>query len=804
MGSRTASGVTGPDGGELSSPDIRAAWGKAKSENVPHPLMCHMLDTAAVAELLYGVLLGPRCREELEAGLGPLGDATAWVAVLCGLHDLGKFSPGFQSLRTDLAVDLLGDMAAADLQRVTPVKGAGRTDTPHGSLTGMHLEEMLRSWGATESASRRLASVLAGHHGYFQNGETKRKARNAINDHGREKWATWRTGMVREFARLWRLPDPTSLPWDQVRIELAAAVGLAGLISVSDWIASSTEKFGYAGADVDLIDYVETARKLARKAAEELDWVPWHPPTDTSFVSLFRVEPRPVQQAVEMLAKEQDRPSILVIEAPTGEGKTNAALQWSATLVRHLDLAGLYIGMPTKATSNQARKEVQKFLKGQAVDLRARLLHSSAAEHLADIGRDESDNDGVEVASDWLTRRWDLLASVGVGTVDQALKGALRSRWVFVTLTALSGKVLVIDEVHAYDTYMSTLLDRLLWWMGRLGVSVVLLSATLPSGRREELVRAWSAGATGCTSDEVPPVPTAMEYPRLTWSDGREHRVPVVPAPRVSPLNTKRKARMEKLGMDGAAEWALEQVKNGGCAVVIHNLVRRVNDTHDQLRKMIKKLPRGERPKLIVLTAQLPGKVRRKREENLREFFGPSSAHRPRAIVIGTQVLEQSLDLDFDAMASDLAPMDSLIQRMGRLWRHRFIDDDNPPVLAITGVEDEVNGPRLPRYAISVYQEILLLRTWALLRNQHELTSPESVPELVDCVYGADEAISCPAGWERRWETGIRKRNAALKNDNHAARKLYLPQASPHLRLSELTVRPTSSSQTRKSRGQGR
>jgi CRISPR-associated endonuclease/helicase Cas3 len=804
VGSRPDGSVSGESGGEPSPPDARAAWGKAKTGKVPHPLICHMVDTAAVAELLYEVLPGPRCRDELEAGLAPLGDIAAWVAILCGLHDVGKFSPAFQSLRADLAVGSLGDAAAEDVRRVSPVKGVGRTDTPHGSLTGVHLEAMLRSWGATAPVAQRLAWLLGGHHGYFQDAETRRQAGDAINGHGGEKWATWRTGMVTEFVGLWGLPHPASLPWDEVQVELAAALGLAGLTSISDWIASDTKIFGYAGSEVDLIAYVETARKLAREAVEKLDWSPWRPAEDTSFVDLFGAEPRPVQRAVEMLAGDQDRPCILVIEAPTGEGKTKTALQWAATLVRRLRLSGLYNGMPTKATSNHARKEVQTFLTEQAIDLRARLLHSSAGEHLADIGRDQPGDDGVEVASDWLTRRWALLASVGVGTIDQVLKGAIRSRWVFVALTALSGKVLVVDEVHAYDTYMSTLLDRLLWWMGRLGVPVVLLSATLPSGRREELVRAWAAGATGCKPDEVPAVPLPIGYPRLTWSDGREHRVPVVPAPEVSPLNAKRKARIERLGMDGAAEWALDQVRDGGCAVVIHNLVRRVNDTRDRLRVMIRQLPRDQRPKLIVLTGQLTAKVRAKREDELRRYFGPRSTERPHAIVVGTQVLEQSLDLDFDAMASDLAPIDSLIQRMGRLWRHRLIDNENPPLLAITGVEDSGSSPRLPPYAVTVYPEILFLRTWALLRNQRELTSPKNVSELIDRVYGDDEVILCPAGWERRWEAAIRKQNAALANDDHLAREAYLPQVSRHLRLSDLTVRATSSSRTRKDSGRRR
>ncbi|TVT22902.1 CRISPR-associated helicase Cas3', partial [Amycolatopsis rhizosphaerae] len=718
-------------------------------------------------------------------------------------HDLGKFSPGFQALRADLAVELLGEPVVADVRRVRPVPGTGRTDTPHGSLTGFHLDGMVRSWGADPSFSSWLAWALGGHHGYFQSAETRRQARDAINDHGGPRWAAWRTWMVRTFAALRGLPDPASLPWERVRLDLAGAVGLAGLTSVADWIASGTQRFPYAGADVDLAGYVGTARELARKAVEGLDWVRWHPPADTSFRSLFKEDPRPAQEAVEVLAQKQDRPSILVLEAPTGEGKTKASWQWSASVVRQQSLSGLFHGMPTKATSNQALGEVRKFLNRHAADLRARLLHSSAEEHLADIGRDEhEDDDGAAVAADWLVRRWGLLAPVGVGTVDQALKAAIRSRFVYVALTALSGKVLVVDEVHAYDTYMSRLLDRLLTWLGRLGVSVVLLSATLPSQRRAELVQAWSAGATGQVPTKVPPVTSTATYPRLTWSDGRTHHVE--PPFAVSKLNKKRRARIAHLGMDGAAEWALAQVKGGGCAVVIHNLVRRVTETEQHLVALIKALPHDQRPELITVTGKLTPKERRRREDLLRQYFGPGGARPARAIVIGTQVLEQSLDLDFDAMASDLAPIDSVIQRMGRLWRHRPIDEQTPPVLAITGVEDTDRGPRFPAYTVTVYADFLLLRTWAVLRDQPELTSPENVSELVDLVYGADDVIPCPPGWEARWDAARKKRDAALTNDDRLAAEVFLPLVTAHVRLADLTVRPGSASRTRKDSGKRR
>ena len=119
-------------------------------------------------------------------------------------------------------------------------------------------------------------------------------------------------------------------------------------------------------------------------------------------------------------------------------------------------------------------------------------------------------------------------------------------------------------------------------------------------------------------------------------------------------------------------------------------------------------------------------------------------------------------------------------------------------------MQDSSKGPHFPQYAVTVYAEILLLRTWALLRDQAELTSPENVSKLVDRVYGDDEVLPCPVGWERRWETAIRKREAARTHDAHLAKQVYLPPASPRLQLSDLTVRATSSGHTRKGSGRRR
>jgi CRISPR-associated endonuclease/helicase Cas3 len=142
-------------------PDVRAVWGKAGSGSVPHPLICHALDTAAVAELLVDTYLGPYARGQLLSAFEPLGAAREWVAMLCGLHDLGKCSPVFQGLKAALAAELLEDTEARDAGRLIRWRQTGiRTDTPHGLLTAVHLERMLCGWGASGETLRSRQRTL--------------------------------------------------------------------------------------------------------------------------------------------------------------------------------------------------------------------------------------------------------------------------------------------------------------------------------------------------------------------------------------------------------------------------------------------------------------------------------------------------------------------------------------------------------------------------------------------------------------------------------------------------------------------
>jgi CRISPR-associated endonuclease/helicase Cas3 len=809
---------------EQDQPDLRAFWGKAGraregEEVVPHPLICHIIDTAAVAEILYSTLLGPACRAQLAAAFAPLGgDPRTWVALLCGLHDLGKLSPAFQAVRADLAVKLLlGTTAAKEVARLADKRRlGGRTDTFHGILTTLHIRRSLRRWGAPRETARALSQLLGGHHGSFFSDTSVQNADAALYDNGGERWAKFVEAMVRRTAELLGLPDPGSQPWSEVEINTTAAVTLAALTTVSDWIASaSVDKSTYAGVDVDMITYLDLARERAREqVVDRLGWSGWSPPEDISFLRLFEQEPRPLQVAIEQMIGSKNRPGILVIDAPTGEGKTWIALHCVVSLMRQLGLIGFFVAMPTCATSNQMLDETEPVLERLDSPLFLKLLHGSAAYYLAgrrarsaraepvrpeDVGADGATGPEDEAVGEWFTRARSLLAAAAVGTIDRILQAGIRSAWASVPMVGLSNRVLVLDEVHGYDVYMSTILDRVLWWLGSLGVPVILLSATLPTYRRKQLVHSWYAGATGRHPHKVDLALPAKGYPRALWVD--EQGVPETVDTRASTMNADRRVALTRLDDHEVVGWPLLHAARGWGVAIIHNLVRRATVTAAALRDAVEALPEEERPRIGEITGRLLAKARAGIEAELKSRFGRGGERAPATgyIAVGTQVLEQSLDLDFDIMASDLAPIDGLIQRAGRLHRFRRTERESPPTLAIVGVTEAKAGPEWPPHTTNVYQDLALLRTWALLRDRTELALPGDIPALVEEVYpDLDPADESPAGWEKRWAKAVAAMRKEQSDDEARAKNLYLPPPTAENAVLEMTERPRPTSQTRK------
>lgn len=333
--------------------------------------------------------------------------------------------------------------------------------------------------------------------------------------------------------------------------------------------------------------------------------------------------------------------------------------------------------------------------------------------------------EGTVAAMAWFfPRKRSLLAPFGVGTVDQALLSVLQARHFFVRLFALSHKTVVFDEVHAYDTYMSTIFQRLLGWLRAVGASVVILSATLPAQTRRALLRAY------VQSDD--PVVPEVSYPAITWATGVEAGAVPIEAPQ------SRTIALEWVGQELAniAARLREDLREGGCAAVICNTVRQAQEVYSALRES-QIVPTEH---LTLFHARFPPAWRSSIEQKVLSCFGKTGERPQRAIVVATQVIEQSLDLDFDLMVTELAPVDLLLQRAGRLHRHERPDRPEPvstPCLVLITPEESGQVPTFGSSAW-VYEPFVLLRSYLALGERAHVVVPEDTEGLIESVYAEE------------------------------------------------------------------
>lgn len=707
-------------------PAGRAIW--AKSQDGGHGLLAHMLDVAATAEVILEWEPSATIDWAAAAFGLPREHCRRWLAALVGLHDFGKAIPGFQAKWPDgMAIDEARGLAF-------PLHACGSTS--HSCATAALLGSPLwQMTGVAASWIRHAIHAISAHHGFHF---TEAEVSNAKPINEPAQWGQARKAILEAY---WQTLAPAGAPAaDELR--LPAVNWLAGLTSAADWIASNPEWFPPGERRDALDDYYHHAQELAAIALRHVGWSRahelWDGPAELDTL-LSRIAQRPgmqarrLQEAGDQLLKSAAGPSLLLVEAPMGEGKTELAFLAHLRLQAANAHRGLYVAMPTQATGNALFERAQTFLEAFARNpLDVQLVHGGAsmneqAQRLRTVHLRGIDHDKGETlaASEWFSqRRRPLLSAYGVGTVDQALFSVLNVKHHFVRLWGLSNRVVVLDEIHAYDTYTSGLIDTLLQWLRALGSSVVLMSATLPAARRRELLAAW-----GVDAGSVP----ESAYPRVLLADEGGVRARSF-TPRTLPS-------IHLHGLGESVEALSAQVEalvgNGGCGAVIVNTVDRAQALYRRLRE---RLDPGV--PLLLFHARYPMDERGQREQQVLSSFGLSGERPQKAVMIATQVAEQSLDLDFDFMLSDLAPVDLLLQRAGRLHRHA---DRMRPVphrqarLWVAGL-----GPEFPDLKETawgfVYDSYILGRTWALLRDEVELDLPGDIDRLVQAVYG-DEPL---------------------------------------------------------------
>jgi CRISPR-associated endonuclease/helicase Cas3 len=352
------------------------------------------------------------------------------------------------------------------------------------------------------------------------------------------------------------------------------------------------------------------------------------------------------------------------------------------------------------------------------------------------------------IPAEWfLGHKRGLLMPFVVGTVDHLLHAATQTRHVMLRHAGLAGRVVVLDEVHAYDVYMTQFLAEELRWLADAGVPVVLLSATLPPAMRAELARAYLQGALG-VRDLDPGLPTVDGYPSAlaVCAAGGAPSVDVRCAAPWRPSVPVRVDVLDERPDDvpaQVAELLAEELRDGGCALVVHNTVRRAQQTYLAARKVF-----GD--DTVLLHARLAMGERVDRTEEVLRRLGPNGDRPQRLVVVATQLAEQSFDVDVDLLVTDLAPIDLLLQRIGRLHRHhrtgRPSSVASPRTVIIGMARRDDAAPWLPPGSSAVYGDHLLLRAAALvLAAEGEWSMPVDVPRLVALGYG-DHTIT-PLTW---------------------------------------------------------
>lgn len=833
--------------GVLTPWTLWAKWSRPSQQpNSYHPLLCHLIDVAQCGQAMWRRVLSDAWKRHIADDLG-LDDPTLterWVILWAALHDLGKACPGFQLQLQDPSIQTL---------LATRLNAAGLPAAPapwvgHGDVSAYVLRTLLVDlFGMPRPAALEIALAVGGHHGRFPSPDDLMQLPSASLgeaawDAARRQYSQWLADALG-----WSFDGAPVTP--PAHVPHAAAMALAGFVSVVDWIGSSETYFPHAAPDAQIIPsltaaaYVTASRQRAEQALDSLGWAGWQPSTSAlSFSALFDGKrPRPTQEAVIALASDLTAPAIVIIEAPMGEGKTEAAMYLADRWTTRYGQRGLYFALPSQASSNQMFERVTAFLQQRYPRdvVNAQLVHGHASlsatlrelrershaflqpAHIynspgddaddegATIGSDGSDTAGAVVAAEWFaSAKRALLAPFGVGTVDQALLAALQTLHVFVRVYGLSTKTVIVDEVHAYDTYMLTLLSRLMEWLGSLRTPVILLSATLPTTRRYALLAAYARGAgwpvptipTSATTSASSAAPTP--YPRITWADahGSDAR-PILPS--TDPVQRRRQQVTLEWLTPAADQFALRLaarldalLSDGGCAAIICNTVAAAQRLYHALQPQFPGLASDDHPQLDLLHARFPLEERVRREQHALRRFGRAGPRPARAILIATQIIEQSLDLDFDLMVSELAPADLVLQRMGRLHRH---ERSRPPHLqhprlillshdaetaeggaadtaGAAGAANDDGFPTFDSGSEHVYDPHILLRSWlALRRASPVITLPDDIEPLVASVY---EDTDCPAdaspALRARWDTTRAAQRQAMDDDAQQARQRYI------------------------------
>ena len=676
-------------------------WAKTTEDKQPGiSVYQHMLNVGCVAQCLAD--MNPELLQLFELRSSEIG-------ALAALHDIGKISPGFQRKC----------QAWLDENDLTKIEKNGlwltEMEGDHGKVSHAVIQKFLKGKGISNKTSSYLACILGAHHGKL----------TTPNERGYQPH-----GAIRE--------SRSGIDWDEEQITAASAIWsvfkadkeylnfyeespaywwLAGLASIADWIGSDESYFPADRKKGGSIDASITAYKSLVSIGLQQPVIK----RGLSFFDLFGFQPNDMQcKAMTVISA----PGVYVIEAPMGMGKTEAALGAAYHLLETGKAKGIYFALPTQATSNRIHLRMEDFVKRFSPDsIHTKLIHSNSWLMTDELTPEIEEKCG----RDWFaSAKRSLIAPFGVGTIDQALLGVVAAKHFFVRHFALAGKVVILDEVHTYDLYTGTLISTLIATLESLGCTVIVLSATLTNQRRDQLLS---------SSDNSEENPSDIPYPLIS---GRKEGLPIEQVAATPPKS--RKVHVEFIDVDLASAKAISLAQKGGAVLWICDTVDSAQTMYEHLKA------KGKSDfKLGLLHSRFPFWRREALEAEWMQRFGRDGKNRCGCILVSTQIVEQSVDLDADMIITELAPTDMLLQRMGRLWRHErawrpnlqpeyFIIEEEKTLSELKTISTSAIKSALGEKA-RVYAPYILLRTLNLWNDISTITIPGDIRAFIESTY---------------------------------------------------------------------
>ena len=745
-------------------------WGKARplaqsaGAKPYHLLSHHCLDVAAVGTEALKRL--PALRTLFTAKLGLHVDhVEPWIGFWLALHDLGKFAESFQSQCPDVF---------KSLRRRLPNPAKPYT-LRHDSLGMLFWKSVLRdcvidqAWFGARSEDLAdgldcWARACTGHHGQPPTeGDSWRQHFDTLQD--RDAALAFADAMRQHFIGPGLTAAITALePHAFLAASTELSWWLAGLAVLSDWLGSNTLFFPYQDCPMPLAKYWPLARRQAATALDASGVLPPASAAAMPFSSLFEhiTTASPLQHWAAQTPLHSG-PQIHLLEDVTGAGKTEAALMLTHRLLASGVADGFFIALPTMATANAMYGRIAEaygrlFANAPSLVLahgQRRLVDEFAATVLpADQPEHDTrqlDDTASARCSAWLAdhNKRALLSPAGVGTIDQVLLAVLHSKHQSLRLLGLVRKVLVIDEVHACDVYMQGVLEVLLTFHARAGGSAILLSATLPQRMKQGLLTAFAKGL-----QQPAPAATHAGYPLATsWPSG--HAAELAQDEIATRPDVQRSVSVHCTSDVAEVFAAIAQALAAGqCVCWVRNTVA------DALAAFAEFQARLPAEHLLLFHARFALRDRLDMEARVLNSFGKDSTAELRAgrLLIATQVVEQSLDVDFDLLVTDLAPIDRIIQRAGRLRRHRRSVDGTP--LSDPAAPDERGTPWLwvltppwtdepdARWYKTTFPKAAAVyahhgQNWLTARalRAGAFTMPDDARRLIEGVFGSDADI---------------------------------------------------------------